>query len=74
MKRTPVTRFSVDDDHFAHDRVLHDFEVAGLAAPGIMWTSAELYLATTSQPAMQLPQKWQAGRVPLGRDNVDLRT
>jgi len=26
-----------------------------------------MYLATTSQPDMQLPQKWQAGRVAVGR-------
>ena len=39
-----------------------------------MWTSAELYLATTSQPAMQFPQKWQAGRERMGRLSVDLRT
>ena len=41
---------------------------------GFMWTSAELYFAATSQPDMQLPQKWQAGRVLLARLNVDLRT
>ena len=36
-----------------------------------MWTSAELYLATTSQPAMQLPQKWQAGRASGAALRVD---
>ena len=39
-----------------------------------MWTSAELYFATTSHPAMQLPQKWHAGRVPVGTVSVALRT
>ncbi len=37
-----------------------------LFSAGAMWTSAELYFATTSHPAMQLPQKWHAGRVLVG--------
>ena len=45
-----------------------------LSSAGAMWTSAELYFATTSQPAMQLPQKWQAGRVLVGTVSVALRT
>jgi hypothetical protein len=35
---------------------------------------AELYFATTSQPAMQFPQKWQAGRVGVDTDSVAFLT
>ena len=41
---------------------------------GAMCTSAELYFATTSQPAMQFPQKWQAGRVGVDTDSVAFLT
>src|SRR3954447_5471109 len=45
-----------------------------LAAAGTMWTSYELYFATTSHPDMQFPQKWQAGRAFVGLLKVALRT
>ena len=63
----------VRDQHLAHDRVGNTVTRPVFSA-GTMWTSAELYFATTSQPAMQLPQKWQAGRAFIGTDSVALRT
>ena len=51
----------VRDQHLADDAVGKTV-TRPLFSAGAMWTSAELYFATTSHPAMQLPQKWHAGR------------
>src|SRR4030095_11686543 len=71
--RTPVARFS-SDTSTSRTMQSENTVTRPPASAGTMWTSAELYFATTSQPAMQLPQKWHAGREFIGTDSVDLRT
>ncbi len=73
MNRTPVTLFSSE---IITSRTIELGTISSfpVLSAGLMCPSNELYLAATSQPAMQLPQKWQAGRVAVGTVRVDLRT
>ena len=70
---TPVARLSFET---STSRTMESLKTVTRPAfsAGAMCTSAELYFATTSQPAMQFPQKWQAGRVGVDTDSVAFLT
>src|SRR5438093_3957969 len=61
MNRTPVALFSLE---IVTSRTIELATISSfpVLSAGLMCPSNELYLAATSQPAMQFPQKWQAGR------------